>query len=572
MSEEAAVVDIRYRVELDLTARDDGATSRTEIRFRSTAPGRTAQADVALARLHRLELNGVELEPSSVRNGHLTLAGLQEVNVLVVTGEVDFAGGRDGLCTFTDDTGARFVYLHLPARAPASAAEVMACFIGAGRAEIELAVVAPAGWTVVSHATPTEQPEPGQAGTWRFVAPLPMEPRPTFAAGPWASRDGVHVRPSLQHLLDDSPIAGLRDDVVRVHERLLDVAHPYDQLPCVLVPGYGSQGSNAGGLMMCHERVLHASVAPEWRGYVLWVLAHEAAHSWFGGVFERRRPEDHWLYEGVATYLCHRAMEQLAPDLASWARYHLLEEAEAHEVDASEAAHPIAAMPLAADEGATRGLPPLVYGKPAAVLRHLEGVVGRDAVDAALGALLRDHREGVADTADFIRAAEAASGVDLGLWADDWLFSAGVNTLTVDVECAVVQQAPSTDGRRRTHLITVQAFDLTAAGLVRRSPIELEVTGETTEVPELLGAPPPDLVIPNAPATSYVRVRLDERSRATLGQQLGALPPETRAVCWVAAMEMVRDGLMPSAELRAWTAAHAHVEQDPQVRDLLAAA
>lgn len=563
------LVGVRYAIELDLLEVGRGATSRTEIRFGCTKPGTVTYADLALARVTTLELNGVPLESSSWAGRRLELPPLAPQNVLVVEGEAVYSSGRDGLCTFVDDGGDRFVYLHLPARAPETAAEVMCCFVDAPRATFDLAVVVPAGWSVVSHAPPVERPEPGAAGRWRFVSPLAMEARPTFAAGPWAMDRDVYVRPSIEPLLERSPIGDLRDAVVDAHERLLGTVEPFGQLPCVLVPGYGSQASNAGGLMMCHERVLHGSVDDEWRAYVLWVLAHEAAHSWFGAVFERERPEDHWLYEGIATYLCHRAMEELAPELSPWARYHLLEEAEAHALDVGAEAHAIAALPASSPARATRGLPPLVYGKPAAILRHVERIIGRDAVDAALHVLLRDHEGGVACTADFVDVVETAAGRDMKQWAEDWLYTEGVNTLTLDVDHALVHQTPSRDGRLRTHHITVSSFDLVEGSLVARPPVDVAIIGAVTAVPTLVEVPHPDVVVLNAPAASYVRVRLDERSRSTLKTHLGALPSDVRAVCWVALREMVTDGLVQSSELQEWSAAHAHIEPDPQVRTML---
>ena len=320
---------------------------------------------------------------------------------------------------------------------------------------------------------------------------------------------------------------------------------------------------------MCHEAVLDLSVDPAWRGYVLWVLAHEAAHSWFGGLFERERPEDHWLYEGVATYLCHRAMAELAPELSPWARYHLLEEADAHEVDRGPDAHAIAGMPASSPAGATRGMPPLVYGKPAAVLHQLEEMVGRDTVDAALGEFLQRHRGRVANTADFVRTLQDVAGdVDLSAWSDDWLYSAGVNTLDFDPYTARISQHPSYDGHLRTHRIIVSAFDVAEDALVARPPIALTVEGTTTDVPPLREAPA-DIVVLNAPAKSYTRVRLDERSRSALTAHLGALPFESRAVCWVSAWEMAKDGVLPAHEFRALVAAYGTLEPDPQVRDLL---
>ena len=50
--------------------------------------------------------------------------------------------------------------------------------------------------------------------------------------------------------------------------------------------------------------------------------------------------------------------------------------------------------------------------------------------------------------------------------------------------------------------------------------------------------PAPDLVVPNTPATSYVRVRLDQRSLETLRYCVSELDPATRAVCLVAVSEV----------------------------------
>lgn len=569
MDRVSLLADVRYRVVLDLAFAGESAHSRTEVRFRCTEPGAMTHADLALAALNRVELNGRALPNSSWQHGRLDLPPLEDENLLVVEGEVAIAASRDGLCRFVDEDGQAFLYLHLPARAPETAAQIMCCFVDAGRGAFDLNVVVPAGWSVVSSALPTQRPEPGEGGRWRFLTPLPTEPRPTFAAGPWASVRDVHARPSRREALRQSSIGEMRDAVVAFHGKLLGIDDPYGQLPCVFVPGYGSQGSNGGGIMMCHEAVLDLSVDPAWRGYVLWVLAHEAAHSWFGGLFERERPEDHWLYEGVATYLCHRAMAELAPELSPWARFHLLEEAEAHETDSSADAHAIAGLPSSAPAGATRGMPPLVYGKPAAVLRQLEEVVGRHVVDATLGEFLRLCRGRVANTADFVLTLQDLAGeVDLSAWCADWLYTAGVNTLAFDSTEARIIQLPSRDGRLRTHRIIISAFDVAEDALVARTPMALAIEGTTTDVPPLREAPA-DLVVLNAPATSYARVRLDEKSRSVLAQHLGSLPLEIRAVCWVSTWEMAKEGVLPEDEFQSLVATYGPLEPDPQVRDLL---
>lgn len=316
-----------------------------------------------------------------------------------------------------------------------------------------------------------------------------------------------------------------------------------------------------------------ASLDPDWRRYVSWVIAHETAHFWFGHLVDGRDPEDLWLTEGIATYLCHRLMEELAPELNAWATFHVLEASAAHEADSSTRTHAITQPPSAIRSG----IPALTYVKPAAVMRQLEAIIGRARLDAALTTFLQQHPFMDATTADFVRCLEGAASVDLNGWADDWLRSEGVNTLEVEMTatdgrltaCRILQSPAG--GRLRTHRITVSVYDKTSRGLIRRDPIPVSISGASTPVPELLGHPRPDIVVLNAPATGYVKVRLDPRTRETVANYLGELDAETRAVCWVAGWEMVKDGIMPAAELAHWVVEHAGKERDPQVRELLQA-
>jgi hypothetical protein len=84
-------------------------------------------------------------------------------------------------------------------------------------------------------------------------------------------------------------------------------------------------------------------------------------------------------------------------------------------------------------------------------------------------------------------------------------------------------------------------------------------------VRRLVGAPAPALVVLNTPARTYAKVRLSARSRATLSTSLGDLAPDIRAACWVSGRGMVRDDLMPPAELQQWVARHRDAETDPLI-------
>ncbi|MCZ9346135.1 ERAP1-like C-terminal domain-containing protein, partial [Streptomyces sp. TRM76130] len=107
----------------------------------------------------------------------------------------------------------------------------------------------------------------------------------------------------------------------------------------------------------------------------------------------------------------------------------------------------------------------------------------------------------------------------------------------------------------RPHRIAIGCYDLDASGkLVRgagvpplersreRGRVELDVEGELTDVPQLVGARRPAVVLLNDDDLSYAKVRLDEQSLAFVTEHLGdfaeSLP---RALCWASAWDMTRD-------------------------------
>ncbi|KPC91591.1 aminopeptidase N, partial [Streptomyces sp. NRRL F-6602] len=96
----------------------------------------------------------------------------------------------------------------------------------------------------------------------------------------------------------------------------------------------------------------------------------------------------------------------------------------------------------------------------------------------------------------------------------------------------------------RPHRIAIGSYDLDDAGrLVRTGRIELDVDGELTEVPELVGTGRPAVFLLNDDDLSYAKVRLDEDSLAVVTAHLGdfaeSLP---RALSWASAWDMTRDG------------------------------
>lgn len=168
------------------------------------------------------------------------------------------------------------------------------------------------------------------------------------------------------------------------------------------------------------------------------------------------------------------------------------------------------------------------------------------------------HAWGNATLADLLNALEEASGRDLSWWSAQWLETTGLNLLrpkySVDAEGRFTDFAVLQGGARpgagelRTHRLAIGVYDSDADGkLVRTHRVELDVSGERTEVPELVGVPRGKLVLVNDDDLTYCTMRLDPDSLASLIDHIADIAePLPRTLCWSAAWEMTRE-----AELKA---------------------
>ncbi|NEE61400.1 aminopeptidase N, partial [Streptomyces sp. SID8455] len=117
-----------------------------------------------------------------------------------------------------------------------------------------------------------------------------------------------------------------------------------------------------------------------------------------------------------------------------------------------------------------------------------------------------------------------------------------VTSFTVLQEAPALPAGAKGEPTLRPHRIAIGAYDLDENGkLVRADRIELDVDGERTAVPDLVGKARPAVVLLNDDDLSYAKVRLDEESLRVVTEHLGdfteSLP---RALCWASAWDMTR--------------------------------
>jgi aminopeptidase N len=571
-TERARLISVStYDVALDLTTSETTFASTTTIRFSCREPGASTFADLVGATVHEITLNGSPVDVSAYEDSRIALTDLAADNELVVVADCTYSRTGEGLHRFVDPVD-KLVYLYTQFEVP-DARRVFTTFEQPDlKGEFTFHVTAPSHWQVVSNS-PT--PEPVDLGMGRAVWHFAPTPRMStyitaLVAGDYAViRDtysgkrgdiplGIFVRESLREHVEAEDLLTVTKQGFAFFEDAFDMPYPFGKYDQLFVPEYNMGAMENAGCVTFRDEMIFRSrqtrSAYESRANT---ILHEMAHMWFGDLVTMRWWDDLWLNESFAEWAAHHASTVATEYDEAWTSFCNARKTWAYRQDQLPSTHPIAAdnYDLEAVEVNFDGI---TYAKGASALRQLVAWVGEEHFFAGLRRYFAAHAYGNSELTDLLSALEESSGRELGSWAKEWLQTSGVNTVRpvfeVDDDGAfsrfVVEQSAHPDfPTLRRHRLGVGLYDLSDGGLVRRTRVEIDVAGEATEVPELVGQTQPDLVLLNDGDLSYTKVRLDERSLRTLVEHIdGFTESLPRALCWGAAWDMTRDAEMRASD------------------------
>ncbi|WP_411135271.1 aminopeptidase N [Streptomyces sp. C10] len=579
-----------YEIDLDLSAAQEGGApgsaadgstggtyrSVTTVRFDVAEAGADSFIDLVAPAVHEVVLNGEALDPGEVfKDSRITLAGLPAGrNDLTVVADCAYTNTGEGLHRFVDPVDQQ-AYLYTQFEVP-DARRVFASFEQPDlKATFQFTVKAPEGWTVISNS-PT--PEPSD-NVWRF------EPTPRISTyitalivGPYHSvhssyeKDGrtvplgIYCRPSLAEHLDADEIFAVTRQGFEWFQEKFDYDYPFAKYDQLFVPEFNAGAmENAGAVTIRDQYVFRSKVTDAAYEVRAETILHELAHMWFGDLVTMEWWNDLWLNESFATYTSI-ACQAYAPGSKwphSWTTFANSMKTWAYRQDQLPSTHPIMAEINDLDDVLVN-FDGITYAKGASVLKQLVAYVGMDEFFQGVQAYFKAHAYGNTRLSDLLGALEETSGRDLKTWSKKWLETAGINILRPETEVdgagiitsfAVKQEAPALPAGAkgepvlRPHRIAVGAYELQDGKLVRTERIELDVDGELTAVPQLVGKARPAVILLNDDDLSYAKVRLDEESLKAVTEHLGdfteSLP---RALSWASAWDMTRDAELPARD------------------------
>ncbi|KAB1642737.1 aminopeptidase N [Gulosibacter chungangensis] len=556
-----------YDIKLDLTVSEEIFRCITTVTFSATA-GASTFIDAIASEVHAVTLNGRELDPAEVyADSRIHLPGLEATNTLVIDANMFFMNTGEGLHRFVDPADGE-VYLYSQFEVP-DARRMYPCFEQPDlKATFAFTVTAPKHWQVVSNQpTPEPQPVDETSATWAFPATPRISTYITaLVAGPYVEyRDeltsidgrtiplGVFVRSSLAQYMDPENIFTTTKQGFEYFESHFGVPYPFEKYDQLFVPEYNMGAmENAGCVTFTENYVFRSRVPDAVRERRVVTILHELGHMWFGDLVTMRWWNDLWLNESFAEFISTIATAEATEWQNNWVTFLASEKTWAYRQDQLPSTHPIVAEIRDLDDVLVN-FDGITYAKGGSVLKQLFFWVGREAFFKGVGEYFKKHAWGNTELNDLLSELEAASGRDLQDWSAKWLQTAGVNTLRpvfeVDAEgrftsFGISQSAPQDYPTLRPHRLAVGIYALDdSEQLVRVHKVELDVDGEFTEVPELVGQLRGDLILLNDEDLAYAKIRLDEQSLETAKRHASRITdPLARGLVLGSIWDATRDG------------------------------
>jgi aminopeptidase N len=297
---------------------------------------------------------------------------------------------------------------------------------------VELVIRAPKGLKALSNGKLIEHAIEGEKEKWvyRLDSKIPTY-LIAFAVGDFYVKEEEYNGVLLQYAVPKGREADIErsfsqtKDMIRLFEEYTGVKYPYPKYSQVCVDDFVAGGMENASITILTSATLHDEKAHiDFRSEPL--VSHELAHQWFGDLVTCKDWSHLWLNEGFATL-----ME------AIWRR---------HELGKDEFVYDLIGMmdSYLAEYG--RYARPIVtrvykypdemfdshsYPKAALVLWSLASIIGEENFRKGVKRYLEAKREQNAETEEFRRFMEEASGLKLDWFFEQYVYNAGHPSLKV---------------------------------------------------------------------------------------------------------------------------------------------
>ncbi len=544
--------DIRYEIALSVPQSDD-----EPIRGRETVSFRLSDRrwplaidfEQAPANVLAVRVSG-EAVPYDAVDGHIVLPDsvlIEGQNSL----EIEFWAGDNSL-----NRNPEFLYtLFVPDRARFA----FPCFDQPNlKARFQLELELPDGWIAVANGEELRSEEEG-GHIYRFAETKPISTYLfSFAAGVFevvsAERSGRTMR-MLHRETDTTKVARNVDAVFDLHEAALNwledytgIEYPFDKFDFVLVPSFQYGGMEHPGAIAYRASSLFLDESATQNAQLrrASLIAHETSHMWFGDLVTMEWFNDVWMKEVFANFMAAKIVNPSFPEIDHELRFLLAHYPGAYGVDRTEGANPIRQrLDNLNQAGTLYGA--IIYQKAPIVMKQLERLIGEETLRDGLRDYLGAYSFGNASWSDLIEILDATTEEDLASWSRVWVDEPRRPTIvasrSVDdqghIASLVVGQSDP-EGRSR---IWNQQLNVRFGYEHTSRTFPVRVNSTTVAVPDAVGLPEPDYIIPNGEGVGYGLLAPDSASLEYFLDNTASLSePLTRGIVWLSLWDAMLEG------------------------------
>jgi len=559
----ALIGDVKYHLDIDVSAPTDTFTAREKIEFEVKLAGQDTFLDFKDgAKIISFSLNGVVLTPEFTHHRILLPAAKLNVgtNVAEIQYEQNYAHDGRGLHHFVDPEDKR-IYLYTQFE-NFDAHQMFACFDQPDlKATMVMNVTTPKSWEVITTTRETSKVSAHGLLQWSF----PETPRIStylfsLHAGPyakWESRAGdiplrLFARQSQKRYVAPAEWFVPTQQGLKFYGEYFAYPYPFKKYDQVIVPEFNAGAmENVAAVTFSDSYFVHRSLSTyKEREAIASVLLHEMAHMWFGDLVTMQWWNAAWLNESFASYMSAFSMAsatEFKDD--AWISFYSRGKHGAYIEDQWVTTHPIEAH-VPDTETAMTNFDAITYGKGASVLKQVAYYLGPDKFQEGVRYYFKTHAYKNTRLQDFMGALEHASGQDLKAWSHAWLESAGVDTVQADYACdkgkishfALNLQGPDSGISPRVHRTMIRLYADQDGTMTPFQSQNVIYRGARTELPQFVGEACPAMVYANAEDHDYVKVSLDPITLEAVETDLAKVrDPFTRILFWPNLESMVRD-------------------------------
>lgn len=536
----ATLSNISYS--LTVTLLPSSFTCTCSISFTSSTP--STWLDLNKAVINSITLNSSDYI-ASYHQSRLHLDSLiQGPNTITISYSREYSRDGYGLhCYQEPSSNEIYIFSHFE---PFHAHKMFPCFDQPDlKATYTLQVTAPSHYKVLSNDLPTSITENSDQKTHNFPTSLKFSTY-LFAliAGDYAEYRldtfriplGLYCRKSMEPEMDEKKYFLMTTRGFDYYEKVFGVLYPFRKYDQVFVPEFNSGAMENVGCVTVKEDHLCKNQTKTQMNVTAFTILHEMSHMWFGNLVTMKWWNDIWLNESFATYLSYLAVDSCLNDFfqQSWVLF-LRRKTFAYVTDQKKTTHPISCV--VENTSQTRNVfDPISYSKGASVIKQIVFIMGLNEFYEAVNEYLVRFQFSNTEFSDFIGTLSKKKP-ELNGWAEDWLKTAGVNTLYSEISwdsVVLTQKAEGTCEKTKPHEFFYELYNDNCE-LIEKKRIIMDSDTYTIHIGTNASC-----ILLNVEDQDYIKVIIDDVSLLFIQKNIHLISsPLTRMLIITQLLEMV---------------------------------